>query len=317
MSGVQDGSKVDTICSGSKASKKAACWKHFSVYNLKFHPDLRYMAVCNLCLDHELKKTEISARGGSTKGLNGHLKLLHRKEYDLLAGTGTSAFGASKCISSVFPKKPKAKTVDDLKEEHKQVTTNFIIANAQPLSIVNSSAYRNLFRPWHKDADKITNISSMKVRDNIFHLGKLGKRATMKEVRLHEGSWTTDHWTGYCGTTYSTMTYHYIDNDWNMCSSMIDFKVFSGSTTGKRIFDDCLEVLESYTSKENIILGVTDTVGSMGVLGQHLRDADMKHGYCTDHNFHLNAKLAFKGKQQQLLSSCYHIVHSANRILSR
>jgi hypothetical protein len=42
-------------------------------------------------------------------------------------------------------------------------------------------------------------------------------------------------------------------------------------------------------------IGITDTTGNMGVLGRKLRENGQEHAYCTDHNFHLNAKLAFDG----------------------
>jgi hypothetical protein len=43
------------------------------------------------------------------------------------------------------------------------------------------------------------------------------------------------------------------------------------------------------------LTGITDTTGNMGVLGRKLRENGQEHAYCTDHNFHLNAKLAFDG----------------------
>jgi len=44
------------------------------------------------------------------------------------------------------------------------------------------------------------------------------------------------------------------------------------------------------------IFTVTDTTGNMGTLGAHLREHDVEHSYCVDHNMHRNAILAFKGK---------------------
>jgi hypothetical protein len=77
---------------------------------------------------------------------------------------------------------------------------------------------------------------------------------------------------------------------------MLDFKVFHGTTTGEAIYNDVVGVLKKFQSLSTIILdylGVTDTTGNMGVLGQYLRDNGRRHAYCTDHNFHRNAILAF------------------------
>ncbi len=40
-------------------------------------------------------------------------------------------------------------------------------------------------------------------------------------------------------------------------------------------------------------IGITDTTGNMGKLGKYLRNNGKEHGYCTDHNLHLVARLAF------------------------
>ena len=76
---------------------------------------------------------------------------------------------------------------------------------------------------------------------------------------------------------------------------MIDFKVFHGSTSGERIHEDQKSILEEFSDKPFVVMGVTDTTGSMGVLGRLMRDEGYEHGYCSDHNFHLNAILAFNG----------------------
>ena len=49
-----------------------------------------------------------------------------------------------------------------------------------------------------------------------------------------------------------------------------------------------------------MLIGITDTTGSisMGVLGNHLHDNGMEHAYCTDHNLHCKAVLAFNGEHQ-------------------
>ena len=40
-------------------------------------------------------------------------------------------------------------------------------------------------------------------------------------------------------------------------------------------------------------IGITDTTGIMGKLGQYCRENGHRHGYYADHNFHRNAIKAF------------------------
>ena len=75
--------------------------------------------------------------------------------------------------------------------------------------------------------------------------------------------------------TYTTTTFHYIKN-WSLHKIIVDFKVFHGMTySGEAIYKDQAAVLVGYTTKENVVSGIIDTTGSMGVLGQHLRNNGM------------------------------------------
>ena len=63
-----------------------------------------------------------------------------------------------------------------------------------------------------------------------------------------------------------TTTFHYI-KQWSLCNIIVDFKVFHGTTSGEAIYKDQAAMLVEYRTKENIVIGITDTTGSMGVLG--------------------------------------------------
>jgi hypothetical protein len=65
-------------------------------------------------------------------------------------------------VASIFP---KAKSMDDIQTEYVHAVTNFIIAESQPFTIVASPEFRGLFRPFHKEANKITEASSHRVRE--------------------------------------------------------------------------------------------------------------------------------------------------------
>ena len=78
-----------------------------------------------------------------------------------------------------------------------------------------------------------------------------------------------------------------------------DFKVFSGCTTGDKIFNDIQAVLQKFIGEFGFVqdkIGITDTIRNMGKLGKSLQETGNKHVYCTDHVFHLTASLAFSGK---------------------
>lgn len=162
-------------------------------------------------------------------------------------------------------------------------------------------------------------------------LGQYAMEATKLELRGKKMAWTTDHWTGPNNMTYTTLTAHYIDDDWKLQSACLDFKVFHGRMTGENIYNDVILVLNEFKGEEvtvmdmdmvadphiintddenefdmelETIIGVTDTTGNMGTLGKYLRENGHEHAYCMDHNFHLNAKLAFDGTFQKVFGFC-------------
>jgi hypothetical protein len=59
-----------------------------------------------------------------------------------------------------------------------------------------------------------------------------------------ETSVTTDIWTSPNSHAYSAVTVHFIDSDWNLVSSLIDFNPMDCSHTGQNIFDSFVKVME-------------------------------------------------------------------------
>jgi len=260
------------------------------LYDPRYHPNHRENAHCTHCF------ADISIKGRTTSGLKRHLQSRHREQFESINDTASTSSETTgqQSISHLFS---KAKNMNDIHTKYVHAVTNFIIAESQPFTIVASPEFRGLFRPFHKEANKITEVSSYQLREEIFTLRLIAKKATKLEVDVQKGSWTTDHWTGCNDATYTTTTFHYI-KQWSLRNIIVDFKVFHGTTSGEAIYKDQAAVLAEYTKKENIVIGITDTTGSMGVLGQHLHNNGMEHAYCTDHNLHCNAILAFAGEYQ-------------------
>ena len=86
-----------------------------------------------------------------------------------------------------------------------------------------------------------------------------------------------------------------------MKASIIDCKVHHDRTMGQAIVSNQKIVLEEHQKKPFVDMGVTNTTGSMGTLGKHVRKEGCEHGYCTDHKLHYNTILAFDGKHFDLV----------------
>ncbi len=168
-----------------------------------------------------------------------------------------------------------------------------------PFHTFEQPSFRRLFIPLNHESDKIVKLHRNQVRDAVLEMCSYAVEATKREIHNHHIAWMTDHWTGQDKATYTTITAHWIDDKtWMLKSAVLDFNFFEGSTTGKRIYEDVVAVLQKYQgeTEDTIVfdtIGITDTTGNMGKLGKYLCDNGKEHGYCTDHNLHLVARLAF------------------------
>jgi hypothetical protein len=185
---------------------------------------------------------------------------------------------------------------------YRTAAATLAIEESIPFRTYEQPLFLQLFTPLNHKSGKIVKLQCEQVSDAVIEMGDYAMEATKREVRNHKIAWTTDHWTSADKATYTTVTAHWIDEKaWSLRSAVRDFKIFEGSTTGERIYDDVVAVLQKYQgeTKDTIdfdLIGITDTTGSMGKLGKYLCNNGKEHGYCTDHNLHLVALQAFDCK---------------------
>ncbi len=107
--------------------------------------------------------------------------------------------------------------------------------------------FLQLFTPLNHESGKIVKLQRHQVKDAVIEMGDYAMEATKREVHNHKIAWTTDHWTGADKATYTTVTAHWIDEKaWSLRSAVLDFKIFERSTTGERIYEDVMAVLQKY-----------------------------------------------------------------------
>jgi hypothetical protein len=324
---------IDWTLVKAPGNTRSPYWQFFMKFDVNVHKGKEEAAVCKICLDAG-KHVELSTKDGNTSGLSGHIKNIHVSVYDSLQQRKTSDASNSQqgsqskksTITSFL--KPK-RTTEVVKHLFITAATASIIDNAFPLSVVEKPSFRRMFLPLNKDAERMVNISRKTIRTSILDMGRIAKAATVLELTGKKLSYTLDHWTGPNNWTYGAATGHHIDPvTWKMCSSLLDFKVFAGRTTGAMIFEDISSVLSKFNRAESVLLadvdnstystptagnntiGVTDTTGNMGKLGEYLRDNGQEHAYCFGHIIHLVAGIAFDRKSFMMVWHHLVIIHA-------
>ena len=289
-------------------------WRQYLVFDPIKHPGKQHIAVCNVGGDcHGVGGCGdvLNVKNG-TGGLKRHLAHKHPTLLNaLLFGSPSSEdnFDNKKSRKSKWvtpPLKGRYFQPEDTLEQKKKTFLASVLYYSYTRSICFSefedSAFRGLFEPFHRDAKAIVKAANRQsIRSGILQLGEIAKQCTVIEQSKHKGAITSDHWTGPNNETYTTTTYHYIE-DWKLKRFLVDFKAYKGRATGEAVFQDQKKVLKLDEEDRSpfCFFACTDTTGSMGTLGAYYRENGIEHGYCVDHNLHRNAIHAFQGESQNL-----------------
>jgi hypothetical protein len=302
--------KVSKYFTMSVSGKRQSLWwDGFELFVPSKHPNLYSEHVMCLACSKSCSPTLAIVKIGvsqSTSNLRAHKKAHHSEEYDAIAKRVNLKNPQSTTRGEVVPTsirnmpgfvaKLNAKCA---KLVYHTAAATLAIEEGIPFRTFEQPSFLQLFTPLNHESSKIINLQLHQVKDAVIEMGDYAMEATKREVHNHKIAWTTDHWTGADKATYTTVTVHWIDKKaWSLRSAVLDFKIFEGSTSGERIYEDVMAVLQKYQgdTEDTIVLdtiGITDTTGNMGKLGKYLRDNGKEHEYCTDHNLHLVALTAF------------------------
>lgn len=127
---------------------------------------------------------------------------------------------------------------------------------------------------------------------------------------------TTDHWTSIAKSNYQVVTAHYVDDDWELRSIVIDCSAVVGKQTGIVIADSVVTMLNKYNlSTDACSALVTDTAmnTNMNAAANQLTDRGVFNcHYCLAHVLQLTANVALKS---ECLSECDNAITRARSLV--
>ena len=137
------------------------------------------------------------------------------------------------------------------------LATFWAVDQAIPFATFSKKSFCAMLISFHDDTKKIVVMANEKsVQEQMYHLGKLIRWATLCELKKVKGLWICDHWTGPNDKTFTVTTFHYVENIvWKLY--IIDFNNHHGCTRGEGIFLDQKQVLEEYLAMDGVIMCVT------------------------------------------------------------
>jgi len=273
---------------------KNEVWTYFQVYNeKKFHTH----AFCVLC------KSDVSyGKTHSTSNLEKNIQRKHKTEYDIIMAERANKrlkIHAEISFDATSYKQKLLSNYTVRSDDYQECLVKWMVNSYQPLSVVQSDAFRNMVKALNNKApvigeDKIRTLISNKYYDTMHAIIKILKG---KDVAL-----TTDAWTSISKEGYVTATIHFIEpQTWKLHNFSLGIFKKDGNSTAV----DVVCYAESHMHNFNLTYSqltcvVTDTEATMVAAGCLFKEKSNKAGGCTewhgciDHKLELVTKLAFK-----------------------
>ena len=138
---------------------------------------------------------------------------------------------------------------------------SFIVGDLLPLSVVESSKFRNFICKLDPKYQMPTrkHLSTKLIKENIF---RTHENITKKVEQVHSIALTTDLWSNRQMKSYIGITGHLI-LDWKINSIMVACHRFSGRHSACNIYDKFQETIASFEISNKISAIITDNAYNM------------------------------------------------------
>lgn len=258
---------------------KADIWAHFGFYEVTGKHELdKTHAVCKVC------HTKIKYFGNTTN-LRNHVSRFHQE----------LASAASK--KTADPAQPRIEetlsTLPPNSERGKRITqavSAFIAKDLRPYSVVENIGFRHLLKTL-EPRYKLPSRSHF-TEKTIPALYRETKAQVMDSMsKASRVAITCDSWTSVATDSYLTVTAHYISEDWEILSHVLQTRAVYESHTGAHLAELLFNVVEEWQLKDKAVVLVTDNASNMIVAAQVAKFA---HVRCFAHTLNLASQRALK-----------------------
>ena len=201
----------------------------------------------------------------NTTNLWQHLQESHRVEY-VEAKSGTThtvsakAKGQSTIVDALHACQPLAHTSHRWKSLTESVCY-FIAKDMQPFQTVNDAGFRQLLKalePRYEYPDRKTISTIYMPRLYAREKERIGRAM----ANVNSFALTTDIWTSRSNQAYTGLTVHYVDQEFNLQSHLLETKEFPESHTGANIAEELETIMDEWKLHKQGLSAITTDNGS-------------------------------------------------------
>ena len=251
------------------AKLRSQIWVHFqkmskcsvALYNLADY------AVCKICYEEAEKSPDvrflIKSQGSTTK-LTRHLNSNHPEI--LLAEE------EDKAIILLSDESSQKTMMSFLCDGTMNVNTyrylKWVCLNSRPLSICEDKQFIEMQIGLSKDYKP---LDRHYVTEKLRSIYLVVKQILIRMLKDQDVAITTDHWSSVTNSTFTAVTAHYINDDWDMVSLTLQCRESEGESTADDCEEDLKRSLREYNlNLESTVALVTDSEATMSLLGRNI-----------------------------------------------
>ena len=251
--------------------------------------------------------------------MHSHLQISHRREYNALLAEeaerrstqeDTSKESGQLSITEGFARSQPFDRSSPRWSEITNAVCSFVAKDMQPYSTVNDHGFRQLLQvlePRYVIPDRKS--LATKYMPALYDQEKT--RVEQKVKVVENFSLTTDIWTSRAKHAYTSLTIHYIDDDFELQGYLLGTCEFPESHTADNINDELLDMISDWGLKESEISGITTDNGSNILAAMDL--LQWPHVPCFSHTLQLGIEKAMKLPQvAKALARCRRLVGHFN-----
>ena len=248
---------------------------------------------------------------GSTSNMVRHVKLKHPFEYETVnikskpTATATTSHEEMKEVTSTQEygdtqrsKQPKLADFVEKTQLYKPDSSkkklidhdilNMIVKDMQPLSIVENIGFRQLLHRLDPKYPIIARSTLTQLLPQRYEAEKQRLKASMSLVS--SVSVTTDHWTSIATDAYTTVTAHFIDDDWILHSPVLLTRSSDMRHTSENLHRELHEAFVEFGIQDKVSCIVTDNARNV----TNAAKMASEHHPCFAHTLNLAVKDAIR-----------------------
>ncbi|KAK0147407.1 Zinc finger BED domain-containing protein 1 [Merluccius polli] len=286
------GAEAETTKLISKKNSTSVIWQYFGFEATDEH---QKQVMCQTC------RVKVATSAGNTTNLHRHLRVHHLNLYECMAKKNSETSSSSDTsakpptITSLFASVTPYKRTS---RRHKEITaavTTYISKNMVSVNTVTKDAFKSLLRTMDKRY-----VLPSRTYFNQVAIPQLYAECKAKVVNELENTEfyasTTDLWSSRTTEPYMSLTVHFVNANFELCSQCLQTAYFPTDHTGENIGMGLRECLANWGLKEEAQTCITTDNASNMVKAMELNQWTRLQ--CFGHRLHLAIENAVKDEQR-------------------